>query len=114
MAILLPKPSIRLSVTSDACSVTVVGTSPELRAGVAAATGAWLCIKQAKLTELQPQYSAGNFSTPPGDNLGLRLLGRWTAQLEVPLLEQLYPYAIGKLVCAHKVDNTILDVGMIN
>jgi hypothetical protein len=48
---LLPKPSIRLSVTSDACSATAVGYSPELRAWVAAAAGAWFCIKQAKLAE---------------------------------------------------------------
>jgi hypothetical protein len=69
-----------------------------------------------KLAELQPQYNAGNLSTPPGDNLGLRLLGRWTAQLEVPLLEKLYPYAMSmrKLVCAHKVVKTILIMGMIN
>jgi hypothetical protein len=81
---------------------------------VAAAAGAWFCIKQAKLAELQPQYNAGKLSTPPGDNLGLRLLGRWTAQLEVPLLEQLCPYVMRKLVCAHKADNKILITGMIN
>jgi hypothetical protein len=37
MAFLLPKPSITFSVTSDACSATAVGTSPELSAWVAAA-----------------------------------------------------------------------------
>ena len=36
-AFLLPKPSITFSVTSDACSATAVGTSPELSAWVAAA-----------------------------------------------------------------------------
>jgi hypothetical protein len=69
---------------------------------VAAAAGTWFCIKQAKLAELEPQYNACNLSTPPGVNLGLQLLGRWSAQLEVLLLEQLYPYAMRKLVCAHK------------
>jgi len=34
---LRPKPSISFSVTSDACSATAVGTSPELSAWVAAA-----------------------------------------------------------------------------
>ena len=34
---LRPKPSITFSVTSDACSATAVGTSPELSAWVAAA-----------------------------------------------------------------------------
>jgi hypothetical protein len=51
MVFLLPKLSIRLSVTSDAQSTTSVGTSPELRAWVAAAAGVWFCTKQAKLAE---------------------------------------------------------------
>jgi hypothetical protein len=76
MGFLLPKPSIRLSVTSDACGATAVGTSPERRAWIAAAAGAWFCIQQEKLAELQQQHIAGNLSTPPGDNVGLRLLGR--------------------------------------
>jgi hypothetical protein len=114
MVFLLPKPSTRLSVTSDACSATAVGAFPELKAWVAAAAGARFCIKQAQLAELQPQYNAGNLSTPPGDNAGLRLLGRWTAQLEVPLLEQLYPYAMRKLVCARKVGNKLIIMGMAN
>jgi hypothetical protein len=69
---------------------------------MAAAAGAWFCIKLAKLPELQPQYNAGNLSTPPGDSVGLRLLGRWATQLEVLLLGQLYRCAMRKLVCAHE------------
>jgi hypothetical protein len=56
MVFLLSKLSIRLSVTSDACSATAVGTSPELRARLAVAAGAWFCKKQVKLAELKPQY----------------------------------------------------------
>ena len=37
MVFLRPMPSISFSVTSDACSATAVGTSPELSAWVAAA-----------------------------------------------------------------------------
>jgi hypothetical protein len=65
MVSLLQKLSIRLSVTSDACSATAVGTYLDLRALVAAAAGAWFCIKQTKLAELEPQYNAGYLSTPP-------------------------------------------------
>ena len=90
-----------------------MGTSPELVAWMAAAAGAWFCIKLAKLSELQPQYKAGNLSTPPGDSVGLRLLGRWATQLEVLLLGQLYRCAMKKLVRAHKVDNTLIT-GIIN
>jgi len=40
-------------------------------------------MKQAKLAEKQPKYSAGNFSKSFGDDFGLRLPGRRAAQLEV-------------------------------
>jgi len=42
--------------------------------------GAWFWVKQAHLAKLPPQYNAGNLSTSPGDNVGLRLLGRYAAQ----------------------------------
>jgi hypothetical protein len=32
----------------------------------------------------------------------------------VPLLEKLYPCAMRKLVCAHKANNTLLIMGVIN
>jgi hypothetical protein len=81
---------------------------------VVAAAGAWFCIKQKKLAELQPQYSAGILSTTPGDNFEVRLLGWRAAQLEVPHLGQLYPCAMRKLVLAHEVDYILLIMGMVN
>ena len=72
---------MRATFATFACSATAVETSPELIAWMAAAAGAWFCIKQAQLSELQPEYSAGNLSTASGDNVGLQLLGRWAAQL---------------------------------
>ena len=47
----------------------------------ATAAGASYSIKQATLSELQPEYDAGNLSRLSGDNVGLRLLRCWAAQL---------------------------------
>ena len=48
---------------------------------MATAADASYSIKQATLSELQPEYDAGNLSTSSGDNVGLQLLERWAAQL---------------------------------
>ena len=54
---------------------------PNLVLGWRRPAGAWFWIKQANLSELPPQYNAGNLSKSSGDNAGLRLLERWAAQL---------------------------------
>jgi hypothetical protein len=60
-----------IRATSDSRSATAVVIFSELRAWEAAAAGAWSCIKQVKLAELQPQYNAGNLSTLPGVDVKL-------------------------------------------
>ena len=62
--------------------------------------------------ELLPNFELGWRRRP--ELGGLRLLGCCAAHLEVPLLEKSNPCAMRKLVCAHKVNNTLLIMGVIN